>query len=93
MVIYHLVTEMIEWIPFIPQKSTFLLKSYTKLKLRKKMSLRRPRFKIVLIGDTKTGKRKLLERYINGSFDFEMSTEFYQSAFKKGNVTTSVSHI
>lgn len=55
------------------------------------MSLRRPRFKIVLIGDTKSGKRKLLERYINGSFDYEMSTEFYQSAFKKGNVTTSVS--
>ena len=57
------------------------------------MSLRRPRFKIVLIGDAKSGKRKLLERYINGSFDYEMSTEFYQSAFKKGNVTTSVSLI
>ena len=74
-------------------KSSFLLKRYTecKFKIRKRMSLRRPRFKIVLIGDTKTGKRKLLERYINGSFDYEMSTEFYQSAFKKGNVTTSVS--
>ena len=70
-----------------------MLKRYTdrKLKIPEKMSLRRPRFKIVLIGDTKSGKRKLLERYINGSFDYEMSTEFYQSAFKKGNVTTSVS--
>ena len=55
------------------------------------MSLRRPRFKIVLIGDPKCGKRKLLERYISGSFNYENSTEFYQSAFKKGNVTTSVS--